>query len=47
METRGQGHRDLEPVGDSQGPTMYQHTTYGTATIYDIGDLLWVHLFKT
>ena len=47
METRGQGHSDLEPVGDSQGPKMYLHTTYGTATINNIGDLLWVHFIKT
>ena len=46
METRGQGHSDLESVGDSQGPKMYLHTTYGTATIYNIGDLLWVHFFQ-
>ena len=39
-ETRGQGHSDLEPVGDSPGPKMYLHTKYGTATINDIGDLL-------
>ena len=46
-ETRGQGHRDLEPVGDSPGPKMYLHTKHGTATINNIGDLLWVHFFKT
>ena len=46
-ETRGQGHSDLEPVGDSPGPKMYLHTKYGTATINDIGDLLWAHFFKT
>ena len=45
-ETRGQGHSDLEPVGDSPGPKMYLHTKYGTATINNIGDLLWVHFFK-
>ena len=39
-ETRGQGHIDLEPVGDSPGPKMYLHTKYGTATINNIGDLL-------
>ena len=42
-ETRGQGHSDLEPFGDSLGPKMYLHTKYGTATINNIGDLLWVH----
>ena len=46
-ETRGQGHSDLEPFGDSPGPRMYLHTKYGTATINNIGDLLWVHFFKT
>ena len=46
-ETSGQGHSDLEPVGDSPGPKMYLHTKYGTATINDIGDLLGVHFFKT
>ena len=46
-ETSGQGHSDLEPVGDSPGPKMYLHTKYGTATINNIGDLLWVHFFKT
>ena len=46
-ETSGQGHIDLEPVGDSPGPKMYLHTKYETATINDIGDLLWVHFFKT
>ena len=40
-ETRGQGHSDLEPIGDSPGPKMYLHTKYGTATINNIGDLLW------
>ena len=40
-ETRGQGHSDLETVGDSPGPKMYLHTKYGTATINNIGDLLW------
>ena len=28
-ETRGQGHSDLETVGDSPGPKMYLHTKYG------------------
>ena len=42
-ETRGQGHSDLERFGDSPGPKMYLHTKYGTATINNIGDLLWVH----
>ena len=46
-EARGQGHVDLEPVGDSPGPKMYLHTKWGTATINNIGDLLWVHFFKT
>ena len=46
-ETRGQGHSDLEPVGNSPGPRMYLHTKYGTATINNMGDLLWVHFFKT
>ena len=46
-ETRGQGHSDLEPVGDSPGPKMYLYTKYGTASKNDIGDLLWVHFFKT
>ena len=46
-ETRGQGHIDLEPVGDSPGPKMYLYTKYGTATINNIGDLPWVHFFKT
>ena len=47
LETRGQGHSDLEPVDDSPGPKMYLHSKYGTATINNIGDLLWVHFFKT
>ena len=46
-ETRGQGHSDLEPVDDPPEPKMYLHTKYGTATINNIGDLLWVHFFKT
>ena len=46
-ETRGQGHSDLETVGDSPGPKMYRHTKYGTATINNIGDLLWMYFFKT
>ena len=46
-ETRGQGHSDLETVGDSPGPKMYLHIKYGTAAINNIGDLLWVHFFKT
>ena len=41
-ETRGQGHIDLKPVGDSPGRKMYLNTKYGTATINNIGDLLWV-----
>ena len=28
-ETRGQGHSDLETVGDKRGPKMYLHTKYG------------------
>ena len=46
-ETRGQDHSDLERVGDSPGPKMYLHIKYGTATINNIGDLLWVHFYKT
>ena len=46
-ETRNQCHSDLETVGVSPGPQMYLHTKYGIATINDIGDLLWVHFFKT
>ena len=46
-ETRGQGHSDLEPVDDSPEPKMYLHIKYVTATINNIGDLLWVHFFKT
>ena len=46
-EARGQGHIDLEPVDDSPGPKMYLHTKCGTATINNIGDLLWVHFFKS
>ena len=42
-ETRDQGHSDLEPVGVSPVPNIYLHTRYGTATINNIGDLLWVH----
>ena len=45
-ETRGQGHSNLETVGDWPGRKMYLHTKYGTATINNIGDLLWVHFFK-
>ena len=45
-ETRGQCHNDLEIIGDSPGPKMHLHTKYGTATINNIGDLLWVHFFK-
>ena len=45
-ETRGQGRSDLEPVGDSPGPKMYLHTKYGTATINNKGDLLWVHFSR-
>ena len=43
IETRGQAHSDLETVGDSPGPKMYIQTKYATATIINIGDLLWVH----
>ena len=47
IETRCQGHSDLETVGDLPGPKMYLHTKYGTATINNIlGDLLRVHFFK-
>ena len=28
-ETRGQGHSDLETVGESPGSKMYLHTKYG------------------
>ena len=45
-ETRGQGHSDMETVGDSPGPKVYLHTKYGTATINNIGNLLSVHFFK-
>ena len=45
-DTRGQGHSDLEPVGNSPGPKMYIHTKYGTATINNIGDLLWVQFSR-
>ena len=45
-ETRGQGHSDLERVGDSPGPKMYLHTKYRTATINNVGDLLWVHFSR-
>ena len=46
-ETRGQGHSDMEPVGNSPGPKMYLHTKYGTVTINNIVDLLWVQFFET
>ena len=49
-ETIGQGHSDLDTAGDSPGPKMYLHTKYGTATantVVSIGDLLWLHFFKT
>ena len=39
-ETRGQGHSDLETVGDSPGSKMYLHNECGTATINKIGHLL-------
>ena len=42
-KTRGQDHSDLEPGGGSPGLKMYLHIEYGTATINNIGDLLWVH----
>ena len=29
-ETSGQGHSDLETVGDSPGSKMYLHTKYGS-----------------
>ena len=45
-ETRDQGHSDLETVGDSPGSKVYLHTKYETATINNIGHLLWVHFFK-
>ena len=28
-KTRGQGHKDLETVGESPGSKMYLHTKYG------------------
>ena len=40
------GHSDLEPAGNSPGPKMYLHTKYGTATVNNIGDLLWLQFFK-
>ena len=46
IETRCQGHSDLETVGDTPGPKMYLPSKYGTATINNIGDLLWVHFFQ-
>ena len=46
IETRNQGHSDIETVGDSQGPKMYLYTKYGTVAINNIGDLLMVHFFK-
>ena len=45
-ETRGQGHSDLEPVGDSPGSKMYLHSKYGTDIINNISDILWVHFFQ-
>ena len=46
-EIRGQGHSDLETVGDSPGPKMYLHTKYETAIINNIVNLLWVHFSRT
>ena len=45
-ETRGQGHSNLDTDGDSPGPKMYLHTKYGTATINNIGYLLWVQFLR-
>ena len=45
-ETRGQCHSDLETVGDSPGPKLYLHAKYGTATIDNIGYLLWVYFSR-
>ena len=28
-ETRGQGHSDMETIGDPPGPKTYLHTKYG------------------
>ena len=36
IETRSQGHSDLETVGDSPGSKMYLPTKYGTANIHNI-----------
>ena len=36
-EIRGQGHSDMETVGDSPGSKMYLHTKYGTNTINAVG----------
>ena len=48
IETRSQGHSDLETVGVSPGPKMYLHTKYdGAVTINNIGDLLMVHFSST
>ena len=46
-ETSDKCHSALEPVGDSPEPKVYLQTKYGTATINNIGDLLWVHCIKT
>ena len=46
-ETVNPGYSDLETVGGSPEPNMYLHTKYGSATINNIGDLLWVHFFTT
>ena len=46
-EARGQGHSDLESIDDSPRPKMYLQTKYGTVTINNIGDLLWVRFVKT
>ena len=35
-ETTGQGHSDLETIGDSPGSKMYLHTKYGNAVINNI-----------
>ena len=37
----------LQWPGNSWWLVMYLHTKYGSATINNIGDLLWVHFFTT
>ena len=45
-DTRGQGHSDLETVGESPSSKMYLHTKKSNDTINKIGDLLRVHFLK-